>query len=83
MSEVNSLIERFTGAQKMMRQMARGGMPAMPPGMKMPPGMGGMGGMGGAMGGGFGPGSGGGKQAPVKKKSKSGNPAKRALEEGR
>ncbi|NBO09899.1 MAG: signal recognition particle protein, partial [Actinobacteria bacterium] len=35
-SEVNSLIERFTGAQKMMRQMAKGGMPQMPPGMKMP-----------------------------------------------
>ena len=31
----------------------------------------------------FGGGFGGGKQSPQKKKSKSGNPAKRALEEGR
>ncbi|CAB4679272.1 MAG: signal recognition particle protein [Actinobacteria bacterium] len=91
-SEVNSLMERFTGAQKMMRQMAKGGMPQLPPGMKMPMGMGGAMGQGmgpgmgqgmgqgmGALGGGFGAG----KQTPQKKKSKSGNPAKRALEEGR
>lgn len=85
-SEVNSLIERFTGAQKMMRQMAKGGMPQMPPGMKMPLGLGGGAGMAtgaGTPGGGFGGGFGGGKQSPQKKKSKSGNPAKRALEEGR
>ncbi|MCE1178818.1 MAG: signal recognition particle protein [Micrococcales bacterium] len=36
-SEVNGLLERFTEAQKMMKQLARGGMPGMP-GM---PGMGG------------------------------------------
>ena len=85
---MNSLMERFTGAQKMMRQMAKGGMPQLPPGMKMPMGMGGA--MGQGMGQGMGPGMGapgggfgGGKQTPQKKKSKSGNPAKRALEEGR
>lgn len=40
-SDVNSLIERFTAAAKMMKQMAKGGMPNMPgipnvPGMGMP-----------------------------------------------
>lgn len=66
-SEVNQLLERFQGAQKMMRQMRRGGggMPGMP---GMP---------GGAPGGG-GPKRG--KQQP-KKKGKSGNPAKRAQQE--
>lgn len=65
-AEVNSLLERFTQAQTMMAQMARGG------GMGMP-GM---------------PGIGGGKKsrgrmapAPIKKKGKSGNPAKRAQQE--
>ncbi len=64
-SEVNQLLTRFGDAQKMMRQMRKGGgMPGMP-GM---PGMGA-------------PGGGKGKQAPQRKKSKSGNPAKRAAEE--
>lgn len=64
-SEVNALLERFTDAQKMMKQLARGGgMPGMP-GM---PGMGG-------------PGKKGRPQKPQGKKSKSGNPAKRAAEE--
>ncbi|MEK6648014.1 MAG: signal recognition particle protein [Actinomycetota bacterium] len=68
-SEVNSLIERFTQAQKMMRQM-RGGTP-----QGLPPAMAGMGPMAGGM-----PRIQSPKAAP-KKKSKSGNPAKRALEE--
>ena len=73
-SEVNGLVERFSEAQKMMRQIGRGGgLPGMPvlPGMP----------------GGFGGGPGGGKRSKGKagKKSKakagrSGNPAKRALE---
>jgi signal recognition particle subunit SRP54 len=65
-SEVNSLVERFTAAQKAMKLMRSGSLPA-----GMPPGMGaGMGQMPIA-------------KAPVahKKKSKSGNPAKRAAEE--
>jgi len=82
-SEVNNLVDRFSQAQKMMRQMrqGKGGMalpPGMqlPPGMAMPPGVAGMGAMGG-MGGGSKPG-----HQPPKKKSKSGNPAKRAAEQG-
>ncbi len=66
-SEVNQLLERFTEAQKMMKQMARGGgMPGMP----------------GVPGGGGGPGrkKGKGKQQQ-RKKGKSGNPAKRAQQE--
>ncbi|QAY62247.1 signal recognition particle protein [Xylanimonas allomyrinae] len=64
---VNQLLERFDGAQKMMRQMSRGGgMPGMPP----MPGMPGAGKRAGA------------RQAPQKKvKGKSGNPAKRAQQE--
>ncbi len=63
-SEVNGLLERFGEAQKLMKQLARGGgMPGMP-GM---PGVGG--------------GRRKGKQQPQRKKSKSGNPAKRAAEE--
>ena len=61
-SEVNALLERFTEAQKMMKQLARGGgIPGMP-------GV---------------PGMGGGKRGKQqqRKKSKSGNPAKRAAEE--
>ena len=64
-SDVNNLVDRFTAAQKMMKQVRNGGMPQ------------GMGGMGlpampkASV-----------KSAPPKKKSKSGNPAKRALEEG-
>ena len=66
-SEVNQLLERFTDAQKMMKQLARGGgLPGMP-GM---PGMGG------------GPGKRGRQQQqPQRGKSKSGNPAKRAAEQ--
>ena len=68
-TDVNQLLERFAGAQKMMRQMARGG------GMGMP-GMGNLPGMGGKK-------ARGRQQAqPVRgKKSKSGNPAKRAAEQ--
>ncbi len=64
-SDVNNLVDRFSAAQKMMKQVRNGGMPQ------------GMGGMGlpampkAAI-----------KSAAPKKKSKSGNPAKRALEEG-
>ena len=62
-SDVNNLVDRFSAAQKMMKQVRNGGMPAGMAGMGMP-----------AM------------AAPkpaiaAKKKSKSGNPAKRALEE--
>jgi len=66
-SEVNSLVERFTQAQKIMKQMrtGKGGM-QLPPGMQMPPGMPAPAPIK--------------KQAPAKKKSRSGNPAKRALE---
>ena len=63
--DVNSLVDKFAAAQKMMKQMRTG--KGLPPGMGMPLGA----------------------PAPVqkvtqqpaKKKSKSGNPAKRALEE--
>jgi signal recognition particle subunit SRP54 len=69
-SDVNALVEKFTAAQKMMNQMRNGGsipgMPPMPAGMR-PPGI--------AV-------SKGSQQSPQKKKSKSGNPAKRALENG-
>jgi len=67
-SEVNNLVDRFAGAQKMMKQMRGGkGAPSIP---GLPAGMAGMG-----------------MPAPTqqkiapKKKSKSGNPAKRAAEE--
>ena len=63
--DVNSLVDKFAAAQKMMKQMRSG--KGLPPGMGMPPGapapvqkV---------------------NQQPAKKKSKSGNPAKRALEE--
>jgi len=67
--DVNALVDKFAAAQKMMKQMRTG--KGLPPGMGMPPGM--------SLG----------MPAPVqkashqpaKKKSKSGNPAKRALEE--
>lgn len=66
-TEVNSLVDRFAAAQKVMKQMRSGG--GMPKGMALPPGMG--------M-----------PAAPriavtPKKKSRSGNPAKRAADEGR
>ena len=66
-SEINSLVERFSQAQKMMKQMRGGNMPA---GMAAP-----MAGMSGTL-----------KLKPgnqnIKKKSRSGNPAKRAIQEG-
>jgi signal recognition particle subunit SRP54 len=64
-SDVNNLVDRFTQAQKMMKQMRNGGMPNIP----------GMPAMGGAM-----PTP---KVTPPKKKSRSGNPAKRALDESK
>ena len=70
-SEVNNLVDRFVQAQKAMKQVRKGGsipgIPGMPP---MPAAMSGMPPI---------------AKSPVmnKKKSKSGNPAKRALEEGR
>ncbi|CAB4847926.1 unannotated protein [freshwater metagenome] len=70
-SEINSLVERFSQAQKVMKQMRNGAMPSIP-GMGTIPGMAGMNSMP--------------KIAknnpPAKKKSRSGNPAKRAAEEG-
>ena len=67
-SDVNALVEKFTAAQKMMKQMRKGG--AAPAGMGLPPGMPGLPPVPK-------------KAAPAqKKKSKSGNPAKRALENG-
>jgi signal recognition particle subunit SRP54 len=69
-SDVNKLVEKFTAAQKMMKQLRGGKGPALPAGMALPPGMA-MPAMGGA------PKAG---QMPPKKKSRSGNPAKRALE---
>ena len=73
-SEVNNLVDRFTQAQKMMKQMRNGGgMPGIDPAF----GLGGAGLGGAGLGQGRKPG-----QTPPKKKSRSGNPAKRALEEG-
>ncbi|TQL04564.1 signal recognition particle protein [Cellulomonas sp. SLBN-39] len=69
-SEINQLLERFDGAKKMMRQMAKGGgMPGGVPGMGNLPGMGGKKSRG--------------RQAPAKKArgARSGNPAKRAEQE--
>jgi signal recognition particle subunit SRP54 len=72
---VNNLVDRFSAAQKMMKQMRTGkGMPGLP-GMPGMPAMGGMGGPGMGL-----PAPMQQKVAP-KKKSKSGNPAKRAAEE--
>ena len=72
-SDVNALVDKFTAAQKMMKQMRNGGgVPNMnmARGMALPPGMPGL------------PPAPK-KAAPIqKKKSKSGNPAKRALENG-
>ena len=68
-SEVNNLVDRFSAAVKMMKQVRNGGAPAgMPPGMgaMLPPGAG----------------RAPAKGQPAKKKSRSGNPAKRAAEEG-
>lgn len=70
-SEINSLVERFSQAQKVMKQMRSGGMPNIP-GMGGLPGMVGMSGMPKISK----------NNPPPKKKSRSGNPAKRAAEEG-
>ena len=59
-SEVNTLLERFSAAQKMMKQVRQTGMPAGMGAPAMAPPK---------------------NQAKPKKRSKSGNPAKRALEE--
>lgn len=71
-TEVNSLVTRFEQAAKMMKTVAKGGVPQIP-GMGPMPGMGGGGGAATA------------RKAAAKKKakgaSKSGNPAKRAAEE--
>ena len=66
-SDVNALVDKFTTAQKMMKQMRNGG--GLPQGMALPPGM---------------PMPAAPKKAapPKAKKSRSGNPAKRALENG-
>jgi signal recognition particle subunit SRP54 len=72
-SDVNALVDKFTAAQKMMKQMRKGGgMPNMnmARGMALPPGMPGL------------PAAPRSAAPPQKKKSKSGNPAKRALENG-
>jgi signal recognition particle subunit SRP54 len=72
-SDVNALVDKFTAAQKMMKQMRKGGgMPNsnMARGMALPPGMPGL------------PPAPKKVAPPQKKKSKSGNPAKRALENG-
>ncbi len=72
-SDVNALVDKFTAAQKMMKQMRNGGgMPNMnmARGMALPPGMPGL------------PPAPKKAAPPQKKKSKSGNPAKRALENG-
>jgi signal recognition particle subunit SRP54 len=71
-TEVNALVNRFEQAAKMMKTVAKGGMPQIP-GMAPMPGMGGGGGAAAA------------RKSAAKKKgkgtSKSGNPAKRAAEE--
>jgi signal recognition particle subunit SRP54 len=68
-TDVNSLVNRFEQAAKMMKTVAKGGVPQMP-GMPGMPGMG-----GGYVGGGKK------KNDKGKKGSKSGNPAKRAAED--
>lgn len=68
-TDVNSLVNRFEQAAKMMKTVAKGGVPQMP-------GMPGMPGMGGGFVGGKAK-----SKGKDKKGSKSGNPAKRAAEE--
>jgi signal recognition particle subunit SRP54 len=75
-TEVNNLVDRFSAAQKMMKQMRGGKVPGLgnvASGMGLPP----------AMAGGIPMPSSSVAKVPAKKKSRSGNPAKRALEEGR
>lgn len=77
---VNQLVKRFTDAQKMMKTMAKGGMPALGgPGAAGFGGPGPAGGMGGPSG--YGVGKRGKAQASKKAKGKSGNPALRAQQE--
>ena len=64
MTEVNQLVQRFEQAAKMMKTVAKGGVPQVP-------------GMGPIPGGSY---AGKKKQVAAKKGSKSGNPAKRAAE---
>ena len=64
-TEVNALVNRFEQAAKMMKTVAKGGVPQVP-GMGPVPGASFSGGRG--------------KQQPKKKGSRSGNPAKRAAE---
>ena len=68
--EVNALVDKFSAAQKMMKQMINGG--GAPAGMALPPGMPPMPAA---------PRMGKGPSTPPKKKSRSGNTAKRAVEE--
>ena len=68
-TDVNSLVNRFEQAAKMMKTVAKGGVPQMP-------GMPGMPGMGGGFAGGKSK-----SKSKDKKGSKSGNPAKRAADE--
>ena len=76
-SDVNNLVDRFAAAQKLMKQVRTSGMPpGMPPGMPAGMNAGGIP----AMPKGFGGSTK--DKSNTKKKSKSGNPAKRALEEG-
>jgi signal recognition particle subunit SRP54 len=65
--EVNALVDKFSAAQKMMKQMRNGG--GVPAGMALPPGVPPVPAMGKK------------PSTPPKKKSRSGNPAKRAVEE--
>ncbi|MFM5905630.1 MAG: signal recognition particle protein [Micrococcales bacterium] len=67
-TDVNSLVNRFEQAAKMMKTVSKGGVPQIP---GMPPGMSGFGGGGKAKN----------KGKDKKKSGKSGNPAKRAAEE--
>ena len=69
-TDVNQLLDRFAGAQKMMKQMARGGGAPGLPGMGNLPGMGGKKSRGRMT-----------PQPRTKVKGRSGNPAKRAQQE--
>ena len=69
-TDVNQLLDRFAGAQKMMKQMARGGGAPGLPGMGNLPGMGGKKSRGRMA-----------AQPRTKVKGRSGNPAKRAQQE--
>jgi signal recognition particle subunit SRP54 len=80
-TEVNSLVDRFAAAQKMMKQMRAGGGMANSKAMGLPSGLS----LPGGSGLGMVPGSSGRaftQNKPQKKKSRSGNPAKRAAQEG-